>query len=149
MLSQSGNLYFQALALLAGAIIAAPLFKRLGLGTVLGYLAAGLLIGPLANLITDGEQVLHFAELGVVFLLFVIGLELKPSRLWTLRRAIFGLGAAQVVVTGVVLTGVLLAFDPGRTWRDCDTARADLIRHPSVSGPRNRSVARHDPDPCT
>ena len=73
MLSQSGNLYFQALALLAGAIIAAPLFKRLGLGTVLGYLAAGLLIGPLANLITDGEQVLHFSELGVVFLLFVIG----------------------------------------------------------------------------
>ncbi|MEK1853569.1 MAG: monovalent cation:proton antiporter-2 (CPA2) family protein [Phyllobacterium sp.] len=111
MLSQSGNLYFQALALLAGAIIAAPLFKRLGLGTVLGYLAAGLLIGPLANLITDGEQVLHFSELGVVFLLFVIGLELKPSRLWTLRHAIFGLGAAQVIVTGAALTGVILVFD--------------------------------------
>jgi monovalent cation:H+ antiporter-2, CPA2 family len=110
MLSQSGNLYFQALALLAGAIIAAPLFKRLGLGTVLGYLAAGLLIGPLANLITDGEQVLHFSELGVVFLLFVIGLELKPSRLWTLRHAIFGLGAAQVIITGALLTGLILAL---------------------------------------
>ncbi|MEP7455905.1 monovalent cation:proton antiporter-2 (CPA2) family protein [Phyllobacterium sp. SB3] len=110
MLSQSGNLYFQALALLAGAIIAAPLFKRLGLGTVLGYLAAGLLIGPLANLITDGEQVLHFSELGVVFLLFVIGLELKPSRLWTLRQAIFGLGAAQVIITGAALTGLIMAF---------------------------------------
>ncbi|MBA8877033.1 monovalent cation:proton antiporter-2 (CPA2) family protein [Phyllobacterium myrsinacearum] len=110
MLSQSGNLYFQALALLAGAIIAAPLFKRLGLGTVLGYLAAGLLIGPLANLITDGEQVLHFSELGVVFLLFVIGLELKPTRLWNMRHAIFGLGAAQVIVSGAVLTGLILAF---------------------------------------
>lgn len=110
MLSQSGNLYYQALALLAGAIIAAPLFKRLGLGTVLGYLAAGLLIGPLANLITDGEQVLHFSELGVVFLLFVIGLELKPSRLWTLRHAIFGLGAAQVIVTGALLTGLIVAL---------------------------------------
>ncbi|QND52007.1 potassium transporter TrkA [Phyllobacterium sp. 628] len=110
MLSQSGNLYFQALALLAGAIIAAPLFKRLGLGTVLGYLAAGLLIGPLANLITDGEQVLHFSELGVVFLLFVIGLELKPTRLWNMRHAIFGLGAAQVIVSGAALTGLILAF---------------------------------------
>ncbi|MCO4318661.1 monovalent cation:proton antiporter-2 (CPA2) family protein [Phyllobacterium sp. 21LDTY02-6] len=110
MLSESGNLYFQALALLAGAIIAAPLFKRLGLGTVLGYLAAGLLIGPVANLITDGEQVLHFSELGVVFLLFVIGLELKPSRLWTLRHAIFGLGAAQVLVTGAALTGLIVAL---------------------------------------
>ncbi len=98
------------MALLAGAIIAAPLFKRLGLGTVLGYLAAGLLIGPLANLITDGEQVLHFSELGVVFLLFVIGLELKPSRLWTLRHAIFGLGAAQVIVTGALLTGLIVAL---------------------------------------
>ncbi len=110
MLSQSGNLYFQALALLAGAIIAAPLFKRLGLGTVLGYLAAGLLIGPLANLITDGEQVLHFSELGVVFLLFVIGLELKPTRLWNMRHAIFGLGAAQVIISGAALTGLILAF---------------------------------------
>ncbi|MDQ9561190.1 cation:proton antiporter, partial [Serratia marcescens] len=58
----------------------------------------------------DGEQVLHFSELGVVFLLFVIGLELKPTRLWNMRHAIFGLGAAQVIVSGAALTGLILAF---------------------------------------
>ncbi|AHK43544.1 MULTISPECIES: monovalent cation:proton antiporter-2 (CPA2) family protein [Ensifer] len=97
-------IYSQALILLGGAVIAAPLFKRLGLGTILGYLAAGILIGPVAQSITDGEEILHGSELGVVFLLFIIGLELKPSRLWQLRRDIFGLGTAQVLITGVVLS---------------------------------------------
>jgi CPA2 family monovalent cation:H+ antiporter-2 len=67
-------IYSQALMLLAGAVIAAPLFKRLGLGTILGYLAAGILIGPVAQQITEGEEILHVSELGVVFLLFIIGL---------------------------------------------------------------------------
>lgn len=103
MLEDGGHLYIQALLILGGAILAAPLFKKLGLGTVLGYLAAGITIGPVARLISDGEELLHFAELGVVFLLFVIGLELKPSRLWALRHAIFGLGSSQVLLTGAAL----------------------------------------------
>ncbi|GAA0592898.1 monovalent cation:proton antiporter-2 (CPA2) family protein [Paenochrobactrum glaciei] len=103
MLEDGGHLYIQALLILGGAILAAPLFKKLGLGTVLGYLAAGITIGPVARLISDGEELLHFAELGVVFLLFVIGLELKPSRLWALRHAIFGLGSAQVLISGAAL----------------------------------------------
>src|SRR5262249_44076528 len=74
----------EVLLLLGGAVVAAPLFKRIGLGTVLGYLAAGIAIGPAARLITGGEEILHVAELGIVFLLFIIGLELKPSRLWSL-----------------------------------------------------------------
>ena len=100
-------IYSQALMLLGGAVVAAPIFKRLGLGTILGYLCAGVLIGPVAQSITDGEQILHVSELGVVFLLFIIGLELKPSRLWQMRRDIFGLGTAQVVLTGIVLTSMI------------------------------------------
>ncbi|HET7412915.1 MAG TPA: cation:proton antiporter, partial [Pararhizobium sp.] len=104
------NLYTEALLLLGGAVIAAPLFKRIGLGTVLGYLAAGVVIGPMLRIIGDGKEILEFAELGVVFLLFVIGLELKPSRLWQMRRDIFGLGSVQVVLTGFVLMGLAVAF---------------------------------------
>lgn len=95
--------YYEPLLLLAGAVIAVPIFKRIGLGTILGYLAAGIAIGPVARLIADGEGILHIAELGVVLLLFIIGIELKPSRLWAMRRDIFGLGLAQVLVTGPVL----------------------------------------------
>ena len=100
----SPGFFTEAVVLLGGAVIAAPLFKRIGLGTVLGYLAAGVVIGPLARVVTEGEEILTFAELGVVFLLFIIGLELKPARLWTLRKDIFGLGLVQVALTGVVLT---------------------------------------------
>ncbi len=106
MVADGGNLYLQCLMILGGAIVAAPLFKRLGLGTMLGYLAAGITIGPVARLIADGEEFLHFSELGVVFLLFIIGLELKPSRLWALRHSIFGLGAAQVLLCGAALTAL-------------------------------------------
>jgi len=104
------TLYSEALLLLGGAVVAAPLFKRIGLGTVLGYLAAGIAIGPAARLITGGDQILHVAELGIVFLLFIIGLEVKPSRLWSLRKEIFGLGLAQVVATGLVLAVLGYAF---------------------------------------
>ena len=103
--------YNEVLLMLGGALIAAPIFKRLGLGTILGYLAAGVVIGPILHQIRDGEELLGVAELGVVFLLFLIGLELKPSRLWAMRRDIFGLGAAQVVVTGLVLAGLTFAAD--------------------------------------
>ncbi|MGA9992772.1 MAG: monovalent cation:proton antiporter-2 (CPA2) family protein [Thiobacillaceae bacterium] len=101
----------QAVVFLAAAVITVPLFKRLGLGAVLGYLIAGILIGPrVLGFVSKVEMTLHFAELGVVLLLFVIGLELQPSRLWALRRPVFGLGSAQVLVTGLILGGPGLAF---------------------------------------
>lgn len=99
------NAFFtETLLLLGGAVVTAPIFKKLGLGTVLGYLAAGVVIGPVLHGIGDGEAVLGVAELGVVFLLFIIGLELKPTRLWQMRKDIFGLGSAQVILTGMALT---------------------------------------------
>ncbi|QKV19208.1 monovalent cation:proton antiporter-2 (CPA2) family protein [Oricola thermophila] len=104
--AEAPGFYVETVVLLSGAVIAAPLFKRIGLGTVLGYLAAGVIIGPVGRVITGAEEILHVAELGVVFLLFLIGLELKPARLWTLRRDIFGLGLAQVVITGLVLSAL-------------------------------------------
>ena len=100
----SMSLVQESVVFLAAAVIMVPLFKKLGMGTVLGYLIAGVLIGPwLLGIISDVANILHFAEFGVVLLLFVIGLELRPSRLWELRRPIFGLGGAQVMVTGLVL----------------------------------------------
>ncbi len=99
-----------AVALLGAAVIAVPLFKRFGLGAVLGYLAAGLALGPFGfRLVREPEAVLHVAELGVVLFLFIIGLEMRPARLWGLRKAIFGLGAAQVMLSGLLLTGVGMA----------------------------------------
>lgn len=101
----------ETVVFLVAAVIAVPLFKRLGLGAVIGYLTAGILIGPwTSGLIRDVEKILHVAELGVVLLLFVIGLELQPSRLWALRRPVFGLGGAQLLVTGLALGGAAMAF---------------------------------------
>ena len=107
-MSTDHGIFNDALVLLGGAVISAPVFRKLGLGTVLGYLAAGVVIGPVLQRITEGEQILGVAELGVVFLLFVIGLELKPSRLWQMRRDIFGLGLAQVMLSGAVLSAMVL-----------------------------------------
>ena len=108
------SLLQEAIIYLAAAIIAVPISKRLGFGSVLGYLAAGIIIGPFGlRFIRDPEHILHFAELGVVFLLFIIGLELQPSRLWVLRRMIFGLGSAQVVLSAIVIG--LLAWTYGFT----------------------------------
>ncbi|MGB1027931.1 MAG: monovalent cation:proton antiporter-2 (CPA2) family protein, partial [Rhodospirillaceae bacterium] len=82
-------------------------FKRLGLGSVLGYLTAGILIGPeILGLIQDVDTILHFGELGVVFLLFLIGLELRPERLWSLRKPIFGMGGLQVLLSFIPLAGL-------------------------------------------
>lgn len=98
-------------ALLGAAVIAVPLFKRIGLGSVLGYLAAGLLLGPSGiGLISDPESVLTTAELGVVMFLFIIGLEMEPAKLWALRKQIFGLGLVQVATCGALLTGVGVAL---------------------------------------
>lgn len=108
------SLLQEAIIYLVAAIIAVPISKRLGFGSVLGYLAAGIIIGPFGlRFIRDPEHILHFAELGVVFLLFIIGLELQPSRLWVLRRMVFGLGSAQVVLSAIVIG--LLAWTYGFT----------------------------------
>ena len=101
----------KVVALLGAAVVAVPIFRRLGLGSVLGYLAAGLLIGPFGLAwFSDPQSILHVAELGVVMFLFVIGLEMRPSHLWGLRRQIFGLGSLQIAVCTVALTGVGLAY---------------------------------------
>ena len=95
----------EAVTLLGASVVAVPLFRRIGLGSVLGYLAAGVAIGPFGlALVRDPQTILHVAELGVVMFLFVIGLEMNPSHLWNLRRQIFGLGSLQVVVCGLLLT---------------------------------------------
>ena len=97
----------QALVYLAAAVIAVPICRRLGLGSVLGFLIAGMAIGPWGlRLIDDPATVLQFAEIGVVLLLFLVGLELDPRRLWALRRPIFGMGAAQVVLTILVFAAL-------------------------------------------
>jgi len=106
----------EALVFLVAAIIAVPISRALGFGSVLGYLAAGILIGPFGvELISDYEETRHFAEFGVVLLLFIIGLELKPSRLWIMRRTVFGLGALQVFITAAAIgvTAWLLDVPPG------------------------------------
>jgi glutathione-regulated potassium-efflux system ancillary protein KefC len=110
------SLLYGTILYLAAAVITVPLFKRLGLGSVLGYLVAGVAIGPWGlGLIRDVDLILHVAELGVVLLLFLIGLELNPRRLWAMRRPILGLGGAQVAITAIALSvaGLLLGLD----WR--------------------------------
>ncbi len=100
-----------ALVLLLAAVIAVPVFKRFGLGAVLGYLAAGVVLGPhVLAFVHDADRILNAAEIGVVMLLFVIGLELSPSRLMVMRRTVFGGGALQVLVTAGVLGGLLLLY---------------------------------------
>ena len=109
----SSSFLVQAAIYLASAILLVPLFKRLGLGSVLGYLIAGILIGPYAlKLIADPEHMLHFAEFGVVLMLFLIGLELESQKVWELRKLLFGLGGLQVTLTIVLVTVVahLLGF---------------------------------------
>jgi glutathione-regulated potassium-efflux system protein KefB len=110
MADPSGLNLGHAVALLAAGVVAVPLFRGAGLGSVLGYLAAGLVIGPFGlGLFSDPQTLLHVAELGVVLLLFIIGLEMRPRTLWDLRREIFGLGVAQVLTCGALLTGVGMA----------------------------------------
>ena len=100
----------QVAIFLAAAVVVVPLARRAGMGSVLGYLLAGVIVGPWAlDLVHDEQEILHFAEFGVVLLLFVIGLELQPRRLWAMRRAVFGLGGGQFVLTTAALAGLALA----------------------------------------
>lgn len=100
-----------SLIFLVAAVVAVPLSNRLKLGAVMGYLAGGIVVGPQGlKLIGEAQTVLHVSELGIVMFMFLIGLEMKPSRIWALRRDIFGLGALQVFLTGLVLSIVPLAF---------------------------------------
>ena len=104
------SLIAQTAIFLGAAVIAVPLAKRLGLGSVLGYLIAGAAIGPWGlRLVSDVESILHFGEFGVVLLLFLIGLELQPSRLWIMRRPVFGLGGAQVISSAALLAAGVYA----------------------------------------
>ena len=100
---------------LCAAVLAVPLAKKLGLGSIIGYLAAGIAIGPWGlGLVTNVQDILHFAEFGVVLMLFLIGMELEPKRLWSLRRPIFGWGTAQMLSCAALLTGTAMAF--GIAW---------------------------------
>jgi glutathione-regulated potassium-efflux system protein KefB len=100
-----GEIIGPAVALMGAAVIAVPIFRRLGLGSVLGYFAAGVLVGPsVLKLFTDASAILHFSELGVVMFLFIIGLELRPPKLWSMRGQIFGLGFVQVAAAAGALT---------------------------------------------
>ncbi|MEQ3498319.1 monovalent cation:proton antiporter-2 (CPA2) family protein [Tenacibaculum sp. SSH1-16] len=107
----SGNLLFEAIVFLAGAIICVSIAKRLGLSSVIGYLLAGVLIGPyvLGFIGEEGEDILHFAEFGVVVMLFLIGLEIEPKNFWNMRKTILGMGGIQVALT-IGLTYILFTF---------------------------------------
>ena len=106
---EGSDLLLAGVLFLFAAVVAVPLAARLGIGAVLGYLLAGIAIGPWGlGFISDVDEILHFSELGVVFLMFIIGLELNPSKLWQLRRSIFGIGAAQVLLSAAILAGLLM-----------------------------------------
>jgi len=110
------GLLFDAFVFLTAAVLVVPLAKKSGLGSVLGYLIAGVAVGPFGmGLISEPQSILHFAEFGVVMMLFLIGLELKPSTLWRLRKPILGLGGAQVMITTAVFTTLALIF--GYSWQ--------------------------------
>lgn len=105
------NYLHDILILLGAAVIIVPVFQYSKLSAVLGFMVAGVLIGPsVAGLITNVSEIRHLSELGVVFLLFIIGVELKPSRLWLMRRMVFGLGSLQVVITGAAITALAMAL---------------------------------------
>jgi CPA2 family monovalent cation:H+ antiporter-2 len=108
---------FQATIYLAAGVVMVPIAKKLGLGSVLGYLLAGIIIGPaiLGFIGEEGQDIMHFAEFGVVMMLFIIGLELEPGLLWKLRKPIVGLGGLQVLITALVITGI--AFTLGLHWK--------------------------------
>ncbi len=111
----SNSQLIQVVTLLGAAVVMVPLFRRLGLGSVLGYLVAGLIVGPFGlGWFTEPEAILHVAELGVVMFLFVVGLEMRPSHLWSLRHQIFGAGSLQIATCAAALTGVglLLGWPP-------------------------------------
>ena len=108
--------FYQAMIYLAAAVLFVPIAKKIGIGSVLGYLIAGMIIGPfiLGVVGKEGEEIMHVAEFGVVMMLFLIGLELEPSRLWRMRVSILGMGGLQVLITALVVGGVAIAI--GQSW---------------------------------
>ena len=113
---QDHGFLHQALIYLAAGVIAVPFFKRLGLGSVLGFLIAGVAIGPWGlRFIAETRTVLQFAEFGVVLLLFLVGLELNPQRLWQMRRPILGMGLTQVLATILAVAALGWAFGSSLT----------------------------------
>ena len=136
------DLLLGAFVYLAAAVVAAPIATRLGLGSVLGYLVAGMVIGPsvLGLVGTEGADVMHFAEFGVIVMLFLVGLELQPSKLWTLRKPIIGLGGLQVTVTAAALA--LAAYVLGNSWQSSLAIGSDprhvLHRHRAAEPQRAR-----------
>ncbi len=108
------NLFYQAFIYLSAAVVAVPIAKKLGLGSVLGYLLAGVIIGPfiLGLVGEEGQDIMHFAEFGVVMMLFLVGLEVQPTLLWKLRASILGLGGIQVVITAALITVIIAVFSP-------------------------------------
>ena len=129
-----------SVALYLGAtVLTVPLFKRLGLGSILGYLAAGAAIGPYGfAMFTNVDEVRHIAEFGVVLLLFVIGLELQPSRLWRLRSEIIGLGFTQVVLSGLLFAEIAYLFGMSVGTRQCHRLGAGAV----IDGVRGADSAR-------
>ena len=112
----SGDFLQSSVVFLTAAVVAVPIAQRAGLGSVLGYLLAGVAIGPWGlGLISDVQAILHFAEFGVVLLLFLIGLELNPKKLWQMRGPILGLGGAQVVVSTLVIASIVYLL--GVNWQ--------------------------------
>jgi len=107
------NYLLDIVILLTAAVVAVPLFRAAGFGAVPGFLVAGILVGPSGLALIDGvSEIGQLAELGVILLLFVIGIELRPARLWRMRRLVFGLGTLQIVITGAFLTvGIHLLLD--------------------------------------
>lgn len=105
----SDSLLINALYYFLAAVIAVPLFKKIGLGSILGYLCTGIVLGPHAlAIVSDPDEVLHFAEYGVILLLFVIGLELAPNKLWNMRSHIGLIGGSQLLLTTLVIGGLLM-----------------------------------------
>lgn len=146
MAAEGAGDLLRVVALLGSAVVAVPLFKKLGLGSVLGYLAAGLAIGPFGlKLFDDPQAIIHIAELGVVMFLFIIGLEMNPSHLWALRRQIFGLGSLQVVLAALILTLVGMAF--GFSWQIAFVSASGFVLTSTaivmqVLGERNELASR-------
>ncbi|MGA0236335.1 MAG: cation:proton antiporter, partial [Alphaproteobacteria bacterium] len=112
----TSSFLFLATLFLAAAVIAVPISQRLGLGSVLGYLIAGVIIAPILGWLgVDAVSISHIAEFGVVMMLFLVGLELEPAKLWRLRVPILGVGGAQVGITALVMTFAGMAF--GLDWK--------------------------------
>ena len=130
---EQGSWLTGTLVYLAAAVIAVPLARFLGLGSIIGYLAAGIVIGPWGlKLVTNPQDMLHFSEFGVVLMLFLVGLELEPKRLWSMRKPIFGWGSVQLFGSAALMLGVAMLF--GMDWRIAVVASLGLAMSSTAIG---------------